>query len=194
MGARYSCPVGPLSGISAFERPRALRGALCGAFAAAVWALAQPLDKAVFKTGYDDVELLGRAVTTGERWYPVGLALHLFNGAVFGAVYANVGPAVPLPAGARGPALALAEHVTLWPLARLSDRFHPAHSRLPALAGNRRAFVQGAWRHLLYGTVLGELERRLNAAPEAAPPSSEAEYSSNGRGSFEDAMPAHPAS
>jgi hypothetical protein len=186
--------VGPLSGISALGRPRTLRGALCGAVAAAVWALAQPLDKLAFKSSYDDVELLGRALTAGERWYPLGLAFHVWNGAVFGAVYANVAPAVPVPAFARGPAVALAEHLAFWPLTGVSDRLHPARDQLPPLARNRRAFGQSAWRHLVYGIVLGELERRLNAAPEAAPPEPDVGYSSNGRGSLEGAMPARPTS
>ena len=180
--------------MSALGRPRTLRGALCGASAAAIWALTQPLDKLVFKSSYDDVELLGRALTAGERWYPVGLGIHLSNGAVFGALYANLAPAVPVPPVLRGPTLALAEHLALWPLTTLSDWVHPARDRLPPLAGNRRAFGQATWRHLLYGMVLGELERRLNAAPEAAPPEAEVVYSSNGRGSLEDATPARPTS
>ena len=186
--------MGPLSGISALGQPRTLRGALCGAFAAAVWALAQPLDKLVFKSSYDDVELLGRALTTGERWYPAGLAFHISNGAVFGAVYANLAPALPLPPVLRGPSVALVEHFAFWPLASFSDRVHPARDRLPVLSGNRRAFAQATWRHLMYGILLGELERRLNAAPEATPPEAEVAYSSNGRGSLEDAMPARPTS
>ena len=180
--------------MSALGRPRTLRGALCGASAAAVWALTQPLDKLVFKSSYDDVELLGRALTAGERWYPVGLALHLSNGAVFGAAYANLAPALPVPSVLRGPTVALAEHLAFWPLTSFSDRVHPARDRLPPLAGNRRAFGQATWRHLLYGIVLGELERLLNAAPEPAPPEAELAYSSNGRGSLEDAMPARPTS
>lgn len=159
-----------------------------------MWALAQPLDKRVLRSSYDDVELLGRALTKGRRWYPAGLALHIANGALFGAVYANVAPALPLPAITRGPVAALAEHLALWPLGRVSDRFHPARDQLPKLTGNGRAFAQAAWRHLLFGGLLGELERRLNAAPEAAPPSPEVAYSSNGRGSIEDAMPARPSS
>jgi hypothetical protein len=76
----------------------------------------------------------------------------------------------------------------LWPLGALSDRFHPARGDLPRLMGNRRAFAQATWRHLLFGVVLGELERRLNAEPEPAPLQPEAEYSSNGHGSLEHAM------
>jgi hypothetical protein len=170
------------------DRTRTLRGAVCGAVAAAVWALQQPLDKLAFASPYDDVELLGRAVTRGDAWYPAGLALHMQNGAAFGAVYANVAPLLPLPPVLRGPTMALAEHALLWPLGALSDRFHPARRDLPTFAGNRRAFAQAAWRHLLFGVVLGELERRLNAAPEPAPPEPEADFSSNGHGSLEHAV------
>jgi hypothetical protein len=176
------------------DRTRTLRGAVCGTVAAAVWALEQPLDKRVFRCAYDDVELLGKAVSRGPGWYPAGLALHMQNGAAFGAVYANLAPLVPLPPVARGPAFALAEHVVLWPLSALSDRLHPAREELPVLARNRRAFAQATWRHLLFGIVLGELERRLGATPAPEPPEPAAEYSSNGHGSLEHAVSAEPAS
>jgi hypothetical protein len=38
---------------------------------------------------------------------------------------------------------------------------------------------------LLFGIVLGELERRVNAEPEPVPPEPEPEYSNNGHGSLE---------
>jgi hypothetical protein len=171
-----------------------LRGAVCGAVAASVWALEQPLDKLLFRSRYDDVELLGRAVTRGESWYSAGLALHIQNGALFGAVYANVAPALPLPPALRGPVVALVEHTALWPLGIISDRFHPARDQLPRFAGNRRAFAQSAWRHVLFGAVLGELERRLNAEPEPSPPEHEVEFSSNGHGNLEHAVSVEPAS
>jgi hypothetical protein len=170
------------------DRTRSLRGAVAGAVASAVWALQQPLDKRVFGCGYDDVELLGRAVVSGDAWYPAGFALHIANGALFGLAYANVAPALPLPPALRGPAAALTEHVALWPLGALTDRFHPARKELPALSRNRRAFAQATWRHLLFGLIIGELERRLNAEPEPAPLEPEADYSSNGHGSLEHAM------
>ena len=146
-----------------------LRGALAGAVAAGVWAVQQPLDKRVFRFPFDDVELLGKAVTRGPRWRAIGTALHLGNGALFGAVYANLasrGGRVP-PWG-RGPAAALAEHVASWPATALSDRLHPARAELPVLAGSRRAFAQATWRHLLFGVVLGTVERRLRrSGPQA---------------------------
>lgn len=137
--------------------------------AAAVWALQQPLDKRVLRCSYDDVELLGRAVVPGRRvgrrrWYPLGLAMHVGNGATFGAVYAGlVAPRLTVvPPVLRGPLVAQVENVGLWPLVRLTDRFHPARDQLPALTGNGRALGQATWRHLLFGVVLGELERRWN--------------------------------
>jgi hypothetical protein len=172
------------------DRTRTLRGAVCGAVAAAVWALAQPLDKLLLSSRYDDVELLGKALTRGEGWYPIGLAMHLSNGALFGAGYSNVAPFLPIPPALKGPAVALSEHLALWPLGRVVDRLHPARRDLPALAGNHRAFAQALARHLLFGLVLGELERRLNVAPEPAPSSHQPDYSSNGHGSLEHAISA----
>jgi hypothetical protein len=183
---------GPLS--PSIDRTRTLRGAVCGAVGAAVWALQQPLDKLVIGHSYDDLELLGKAVTRGDGWYPIGFALHLGNGAVFGAVYANLAPALPLSPAVRGPAAALVEHVVLWPLGALTDRFHPARNELPSIVASRRAFAQATWRHLLFGLILGELERRLNAEPEPAPPEPEAKFSSNGHGTLAHAVSVEPAS
>jgi hypothetical protein len=167
---------------------RTLRGALSGALAASVWALEQPLDKLLLSSRYDDVELLGRAVRNGPGWYSVGLALHIQNGAMFGAVYANFAPTLPFAPALRGPILAVAEHLAGWPLVALTDRFHPARGDLPALSGNRRAFIQATWRHLLFGIVLGELERRMNPPPEPAPAPPAPNYASNGHGSLERAV------
>jgi hypothetical protein len=160
---------------------------VCGAVSAVVWAVQQPLDKALFASRYDDVEVLGRAVRNGAGWYPVGLALHAQNGALFGAMYANVAPSLPISPGLRGPAVAMTELVATWPLAALSDRFHPARDQLPALYRSRRAFAQAVWRHLLFGFVLGELERRLSPGPLGAP-GTPPDYASNGHGSLDRAM------
>jgi hypothetical protein len=157
----------------ALDLRRMLRGALAGGVAAGVWALQQPLDKRVLRCEYDDVELLGRAVlprANRARWYPAGLLMHVQNGALFGAVYAGVlTPRLPVPPVVRGPLVAQVENFALWPLGRLSDRFHPARAELPQLIGNRRALAQATWRHLLFGLVMGELERQLNDRPAAAP-------------------------
>jgi hypothetical protein len=155
----------------AIDRARTARGALAGAVAAGVWAAQQPLDMKVFGVRYDDTELLGKAVTRGRGWRVVGLAMHLANGAVFGAVYANVARRVPVPSWLRGPAAGLGEHVVSWPGMLVTDRIHPARDDLPTLGTSAAAFAQATWRHLLFGTVLGELERRLNDEPDEDLPS-----------------------
>jgi hypothetical protein len=174
----------------AFDRAQTLRGALAGAVAAGVWAAQQPLDKAVFGCDYDDVELLGKLVTRGPGWGPVGAAIHVANGAAFGAAYANVAPRLPLPSWARGPAAAFAEHLSTWPLTAVVDSVHPARGDLPRLIASPRAFAQATWRHLVFGVVLGELERRLNGASQVQIPDYEHVVSSNGHGRFEEAVSA----
>jgi hypothetical protein len=169
----------------AVDRTRTLRGALAGATAAAVWAAQQPLDQRVFGVEYDDVELLGRLVTDGPAAYPIGLALHVMNGAVFGAVYANAARGLPIPAALRGPLAGLAEHLATWPGTAALARMHPAADDLPQLWGSSRAFGQATWRHLLFGTVLGELERRLNPPDSEPSPIDPAAAASNGHGSAE---------
>lgn len=176
----------------ALDAPRTLRGALAGVVAAGVWAAQAPLDKRVFDYDYDDPMLLGKAVTRGPAWRPIGLGLHLGNGALFGAVYANVAPSLPGPPALRGALAGLAEHLATWPLAGLSERFHPARDELPPLLGVRRAFWQGVWRHVLFGVILGELERRLNEDDEPPMVDFEATISTNGHGSLEDAVLARP--
>lgn len=171
------------------DRAKTARGAIAGAVAAVVWAAQQPLDKKVFDVDYDDCELLGAAVTDGPAVVPVGWALHTLNGAAFGAAYAVVAPRLPLPSWARGPAVALIESTAAWPGTAFIPSLHPRGSRFPKLWGSRDAFLQATWRHLLFGVVLGELERRLNAPEvEEVPPSYEHVVSTNGHGSIEHAM------
>lgn len=167
------------------DRALTLRGALAGAVAAGAWAAQQPLDQRVFGVAYDDTEVLGKLVTSGPGWRPIGVALHVANGALFGAAYANAAPHLPLPSWARGPVAALAENFALWPSAALVDSVHPARDEFPRLFSSPRALALATWRHLLFGTVLGELERRLNAPRDADVPDYEHVASTNGHGSIE---------
>jgi hypothetical protein len=53
----------------------------------------------------------------------------------------------------------LAEHVALYPLTGIVDRYHPARGEpgLPPLLTSPRAFAQATWRHTLFGILLGLL-------------------------------------
>jgi hypothetical protein len=170
------------------DRARTARGALAGAIAAGAWSVQAQVDMRAFGSSYSDEAVLGKALTRGPAWPVVGLGMHLLNGAAFGAAYANVAPRLPLPSWARGPALALVEHLTTWPMTVAVDRVHPARDELPALWGNGRAFAQSTIRHLVFGVVLDELERRFNG-PDARPvPPFEHVVSSNGHGDIEHAV------
>ena len=169
----------------AFHGTRTLRGALAGATAAAVWAAQQPLDKRVFGVDYDDADLLARLVRAkGSAVRPVGLALHVANGALFGAIYANAAPSVPGPHVLRGAAAGLAEHLATWPGTLVIDRLDLGRD-FPKLWGDPRAFGQATWRHLLFGAILGELERRLNPPEAELEPVDADAAASNGHGSAE---------
>ena len=144
------------------DKSKARNGAVAGAAAAFVWAATEPVDKPIFGCEYSDVELLGKAVTRGRLWRPIGLAAHVFNGALFGVVYSLVVDRLPGPRPLRGVAAGMVEHLASWPGVAFTDRFHPARGQLVTMKGNRAAFKQATWRHFLFGAMLGLFEAKLN--------------------------------
>jgi len=121
--------------------PRVRAGA-AGAFAALVWGLQEPLDRRVFGCDYSDVLFLGR----GRR--SLGFAVHMANGALFGIAFDTARRRVDVDQRRLALALALGEHVALWPFISLVDR---------DLVTNPRAFAQATYRHALFGFILGRL-------------------------------------
>ena len=135
------------------------RGVVAGATAATVWGLTEPFDRRLFRCDYSDVALLGKAVTRGRGWRVAGFALHALNGAAFGLAYAELQRRTGTPPRRLALALALAEHVALYPLSYFVDTRHPARGEagIPPLSTNGRAFGQATVRHLVFGLVLGRL-------------------------------------
>jgi len=129
-----------------------------GAVAATAWGLLEPFDRRLLRYDYSDVALLGKAVTRGRGWRAAGFALHALNGAAFGAGYDAVRKRVGGDARRLALLLALAEHVALFPLGALVDRFHPARGEpgVPQLIGIR-PFAQATLRHAVFGALLGRL-------------------------------------
>src|SRR3712207_1387552 len=162
---------------------RSLGGAMAGSLAAAVWAAQQPLDKRLFECDYDDVEMLGKLVTQDREWAVAGVAMYLGNGALFGVIYSQLRPFVPMPPVLAGLLAGLVEHAASWPLVTLVDSRHPARGEIPTLWGNRRALLQATWRHALFGAVLGGLEALINDRSADEPPN--IPVSSNGHRSEE---------
>jgi hypothetical protein len=136
-----------------------LRCAAAGATAAAVWGLQEPLDQRVAGCDYSDIAVLGKGVTRGDGWFQAGLSIHLVNGALFGLVFHEMSKRTPTDRRRLALGMALGEHLALYPLCYLVDRYHPARGEpgVPPLLRNPRAFAQATWRHALFGAVLGRL-------------------------------------
>jgi hypothetical protein len=135
-----------------------LRSTVAGAAAAAAWAAVEPLDKRLFRSDYSDVALLGKGVTRSRAWPAVGLAMHLVNGAIFGLAFEEARQRLDVPQRRLAVGMALAEHVALFPLVALTDRFHPARGEAGvAPAFNPRGFAQATWRHAFFGALLARL-------------------------------------
>jgi hypothetical protein len=122
--------------------PGRIRAAAAGAAAATCWGLLEPLDQRVFRCDYSDVELVG----LGSR--KLGFLVHASNGALFGLAFDALRRRATVEPRRLALGLALAEHVTLWPLLLVLDR---------RVATSPRAFVQGTYRHALFGLLLGRL-------------------------------------
>ena len=140
---------------------RRFHPAVAGALAATAWALLEPLDRRLFRSDFSDVTLLGKAVTRGPLWRPLGFALHAANGALFGLAYGEAKRRLPVDGRRLALGMALAENFALWPFTYFVDRYHPARGEagLPPLLTNRRAFAQEAARHAVFGVVLGRVSR-----------------------------------
>jgi hypothetical protein len=136
-----------------------LRAAGAGAVAATVWGLLEPVDQRLLDCDYSDVAVLGKGITRGPHWRAVGFALHAANGAVFGLAFDELRRRLPVSPRRLAVGVAVAEHLTLYPLCYFIDRYHPARGEpgIPSLLRNPRAFAQATWRHALFGTVLGRL-------------------------------------
>ena len=112
----------------------------------------------LFGNDYTDVALLGKFVTRSRAWPIAGVAVHAANGAAFGLAFDVARRRTAMPPRRLALALALTEHLALFPLGALVDRFHPARGEpgLERVFGGR-AFAQATVRHALFGVVLGRL-------------------------------------
>jgi hypothetical protein len=132
------------------------RGAVAGVVAAAAWGAAEPALGRLFQVPYSDIRLLGALVTTGPGWRRAGWALHLVNGAIFGAFFERLGG----HGVTRAVVAAQIENAALWaPGMAVVDRFHPDRTSgaWPPLSRNARVFAYEVATHTLFGIVLGAL-------------------------------------
>jgi hypothetical protein len=132
-----------------------------GAVAALVWGAIEPIDCRLLRHDYSDLALLGKTFTRGRGWLPLGIALHALNGAAFGLAFHVARRRMRMEPRRLALAMALVEHLALYPLGYFPDRFHPARGQAgmaPIL--HPRAFAQETIRHAVFGLVLGSLAGR----------------------------------
>ena len=139
-----------------------MRGMLAGIVAAGIWAAAEPaLGRALGVPWYSDRRLLGGLFRVGPG---AAIAIHLVNGAAFGATFERLGLRGPVS----GVVMAQAESLSLWPAMSVVDRVHEDRrsGAWPPLWGNRHVFAYEVAAHALFGAVLGGL---LSPIPQPFP-------------------------
>ena len=130
-----------------------MRGISAGIAAAAVWAAAEPaLGRALGVPWYSDRRLLGGLLRVSPE---TSIAVHLANGALFGATFERLGFRGP----ASGVLMGQLESFGLWPFMAVIDRVHEDRRSgdWPPLARNGRVFAYEVAVHALFGAVLGSL-------------------------------------
>lgn len=134
------------------------RSAAAGAGAALLWGALEPIDRRVLGNDYSDIALLGKLATRSRAWPLAGALLHAANGAVFGLAFEEARRRSRIGTRTLALGLALTEHVALFPLGALVDRYHPARGE-PGVVDvfSGRAFVQATLRHAFFGAALGRL-------------------------------------
>lgn len=133
-----------------------MRGMAAGIVAAAVWAAAEPaLGRALGVPWYSDRRLLGGLLRIGPE---AAIAVHLTNGALFGATFERLGLRGP----ASGVLMGQLESLGLWPFMALVDHIHEDRrsGAWPPLTRNGRVFAYEVTVHAVFGAVLGSLLRR----------------------------------
>ncbi|HKO75407.1 MAG TPA: hypothetical protein VJU01_08855 [Gaiellaceae bacterium] len=139
-----------------------MRGMAAGIVAAGVWAAAEPaLGRAFGIPWYSDRGLLGGLLRVRPE---AAIAIHLVNGAIFGATFERLGLRGPV----KGVVMAQAESLGLWPWMAVVDRVHQERraGTWPPLLRNGRVFAYEVTVHALFGAVLGGL---LSSSSETAP-------------------------
>jgi len=136
---------------------RTVRAAAAGIVAAAVWVAVEPVWRRAFDGPHRELRLVGRLLAPEEAWKPVGLAVHLMNGALFGVAFDRLGGR-----GVRQAVVAAQlENAVLWPTMLIVDRLHPdvRNGDWPPLARNPRVAAQEVASHAVFGVVLGTVIR-----------------------------------
>lgn len=137
---------------------RDLHAALAGAVAAGAWVAAEPAIRRVAGGTHRELRLISGLLSPNGGSDGLGLAVHLANGAAFGAAFSRLGG----HGIRRAVVAAQVENAILWPGMAVADRVHPdvRSGTWPNLLTDRGTIAQEIGGHLVFGVVLGALIRR----------------------------------
>lgn len=135
---------------------------ISGLLAGTAYLLSQAVDLKVTGNKVDDRILLGGiAPLTVTKSKLLGAAMHLGASIAASVFYVRLAKGwISGPGWWRGVVFASVENALLYPWLLLED-FHPAirDGRLDSYL-NWTAFLQGVWRHVWFGAVLGAVNRK----------------------------------
>jgi hypothetical protein len=136
---------------------RTLKAAAAGVIAAGIWAASEPLIRRYSHAVHSEPRLVGGVLAPEPYTVPVGLVVHLMNGAVFGVAFDRLGRRGVV----QGVAAAQFENAVLWPTLIGFDKLLPdvKSGNWPPLLTDRRALAHEVAGHAVFGAVLGTLIR-----------------------------------
>jgi hypothetical protein len=136
---------------------RDLHAALAGAAAAAAWVATEPVTRRLAGGTHRELRLISGTLAGERGGDSLGWAVHLANGAAFGAAFRRLGGHGLV----RAVAAAQAENMVLWPGMAIVDRIHPdvRSGAWPKLFTDPGTIAQEIAGHVVFGVVLGALVR-----------------------------------
>lgn len=148
----------------AFRRPQVGGAITAGLIASLAYAAMMELDRKVTKSKVDDLVLVGRPFVPNrpELARPVGLVVHLGNGAALALAYAALAhDRWPGPAWLRGVLFLNLENLALYPIMLFSDHHPAVKDGQMDNYWSRQAFAESLPPHTVYGLLIGPLYERL---------------------------------
>jgi hypothetical protein len=137
---------------------RDVHAALAGAAAAGVWIAVEPITRRLTGGTHRELRLISGTLAGERGGNALGLAVHIANGAAFGAAFRRLGG----HGVRRAVVAAQVENAILWPGMAVVDRIHPdvRSGAWPKLFSDRGTIAQELASHVVFGAVLGALIRK----------------------------------
>ena len=128
---------------------------MAGIVAAGAWIAVEPATRRLTGGTHRELRLISGTIAGKRGGNALGLAVHLANGAAFGAAFRRLGG----HGVRRAVVAAQVENAILWPGMAVVDRIHPdvRSGAWPRLVSDPGTIAQEIASHVVFGVVLGAL-------------------------------------